>query len=86
MNMHLDTLIDDGLMRQAKQRSGLQTEREIIEAALQFWLNAQQAAPPAPDGEAALERFVACAHGDPLLSETYKERLSDSLRNKHGYR
>lgn len=88
--MQLHTVIDDNLIHQAKQLSGLQTEREIIEAALRLWLKIKQAEtkPETSDAEAAfaLSGFIGCAHGDPLLSERYKERLTDSLRNKHGYR
>lgn len=84
--MQLNTVIDDNLMLQAKQVSGLQTEREIIETALRLWLKTQQIKSQASDTEAAFAGFIGCAHGDPLLSEQYKERLSDHLRDKHADR
>ncbi len=88
--MQIHTVIDDNLMSQAKQLSGLQSEQEIIEAALKLWLKIKLAETwqAQSDAEAAfaMSGFIGCAHGDPLLSEHYKERLTDSLRSKHDYR
>ncbi len=84
--MQLNTMIDDNLMRQAKQVSGLRTEREIIETALRLWLKTQQTESQQADTEAAFAGFIGCAQGDPLLSEQYKERLTQHLRDKHDHR
>jgi len=63
-------------------------EREIIETALRLWLQTKQAKlqPEISDTETAFTNFIGCAQGDPMLSTDYKERLTERLKEKYGYR
>ncbi|MCP4698513.1 MAG: type II toxin-antitoxin system VapB family antitoxin [Gammaproteobacteria bacterium] len=39
--MQLDTIIDDSLIIEARKRTGLKSEREILETVLRAWLALQ---------------------------------------------
>jgi Arc/MetJ-type ribon-helix-helix transcriptional regulator len=59
---------------------------EVVRAAIQSYYEQARAARAAATGLLERNGFVGCASGESNLSTTYKERLGDGLRKKHGHR
>lgn len=84
--MQLNIIIDDKLMEQARLISNLQSEREIVEAALKNWIGAQANHPnPKNPAQALLDSgFVGCGEAEPSLSANYKQAFAEIMEQKYG--
>ena len=72
--MHLSLNIDDALLNQAKQITGLQSDKDLVETAIAFLINqkSQSINPINPAKVFLASGFIGCGQGDPKLSENYK--------------
>ena len=98
--MSCQVTVDDALMRQAREATGLVSDSDLVELGLRALIQTQSAAAAAAppevnpsDGQAnallALldSDFIGCADSDRVdLSETWKSELTDSLGAKYGHR
>lgn len=68
----------------------VKTERksvtEIVRLSIHRYYEQARASHSAASGMLERSGFIGCAEGERDLSGTYKQRLSKSLRAKHGYR
>lgn len=65
--MHLDLPIDDGLVQQALQLTGLPTEKEVIEEALRLLIRSKKS------------RVLGLHAGQVQMSEDFDAPLSDEF-------
>lgn len=84
--MHLSLNIDDALLNQAKQITGLQSDNDLVETAVAFLIDQKSKSinPINPAKVFLASGFIGCGQGDPELSENYKAELTELLREKHG--
>ncbi|MEY4511725.1 MAG: hypothetical protein RLZZ450_3847 [Pseudomonadota bacterium] len=85
MSSRLNVRVDDELARkvEALSRATGKSASSIIKAALEAYIESARVSEEVRP-RLALERsgFIGCAHGDPDLSQSYKESLFDSLSSK----
>ena len=77
--MHLSLDINDALLNQAKRLTGMQSDNDLVEAAIAFLVD-QKTKSNNPTNPAAIflaSGFIGCGQGDPKLSENYKAELTD---------
>lgn len=99
--MSCHVTVDDDLIRQAREATGLVSDRELVELGLRALIQARPAgrattptADPLPDARqqnpllALLDsNFVGCADSDRVdLSATWKSELTIILGAKHDHR
>ncbi len=79
--MQLNTIIDDKLIKQARLLTDMQSDKEIIEAALHTWIQHNQHKNPA---KILLESdFVGCGEADAMLSVNYKQEFAKIIDEKY---
>jgi len=81
--MQLNMVIDDKLIKQARRLANMQSDQEIIEAALRAWIQLWHQ-PPKNPAKALLESdFIGCGKADTMLSVNYKQEFARIIDEKY---
>ena len=86
--MRINARLDESHARKLellRRRTGHRVS-DLIKEAIDLYYEEVQATPERPADALAKAGFIGCGEADPVLSENYKQLLTDSLAAKHGDR